>query len=85
MPKLPDDIREELVYESVKCLFLFDRITSRDKHGNLVAQVYFTLPPKSNRNKATVHGIILPIEDWLYIGLFLVQMSGRLMREVSQE
>jgi len=85
MPKFPkksESVREELLLpsSSTACLYTFDYVYDYDKEGNLLARVFFTLPPKSKRSKAILHLMTLPVRDWGSIGKFLVEVSDKVMQ-----
>jgi len=86
MPKFPkksESIRDKLLLpsSSTACLYTFDHLYDYDKEGNILARVFFTLPPKSKRSKATLHLMTLPVGDWSAIGKFLVEVSDKVMRD----
>jgi len=86
MPKkinrLQENIRESFKRDELECIYIVDRLEKLDEHGRVMARVHINLPPEGKKRGITMHSILLPLEAWDHLSLFLLKVNSRVVSEV---
>jgi len=89
MPKkinrLKENIRESFKRDELECIYMVDRLEKLDEHGRVLARVYINLPPMGKQKGITMHSILLPLEVWDHLSLFLLKVNSRVVSKVYGE